>query len=126
MKKRYLAIVPDDLLEAAQAHARALVVGDSDSAAVFVDARAAEAHRAARARVSMLRSPVRFEIVARARLGFHFIVKVRFYGADGDSATFQNRWRQEAGPTWRIIETDDLALLSPWKKPEKPMVNANA
>jgi hypothetical protein len=126
MKKHYLAIVPDDLLAAAQAHARALADGDSDTAAAFVDARAEQAYRAALARVSMLRPPVHFDIIARARLGFHFIVKVRFHGAGGDSATFQNRWRQEDGPKWRIVEIDDLGLQSPWTKPEKPMVNANA
>lgn len=126
MKKRYLSIVPEDLLEAARAHARALAGGDFDAAAAFVDARAEQAHRAAFARVSMLRAPTGFEIIARARLGFHFIVKVRFHGVGGDSASFQNRWRHENGTEWRMIEVEDLELQSPWKKPEKPAVDANA
>jgi hypothetical protein len=126
MKRRYLEIVPQDLIDAAQAHAHAMATGEADAAAGFVDARAEQTHRAALARISMLRRPVDFEIIARARLGFHFIIKVRFRGDNGDSATFQNRWRQEDGSKWRIIEVEDLGLKSPWQKPEKPVVNGNA
>ena len=126
MKKHYRTIAPDDLAVAIEAHARAIADGDGESAAAFVEARAQPAHRAALARVSALRPPCRFDVVARARLGFHYIVKVRFNGAGGDAVTLQNRWLKEDGAKWRITEVEDLGVQSPWKKPEKPVVNADA
>ena len=126
MKKHYRTIAPADLAAAIEEHARAIADGDRELAAAFVEARAQQAHRAALARVSALRPPCRFEVIAHARLGFHYIVKVRFHGAGGDAVTLQNRWRQEDGPKWRITEVEDLGVQSPWKKPEKPLVNADA
>jgi len=126
VKKHYRTITPGDLAVAIEAHARAIADGDGELAAAFVEARAQQAHRAALARLSALRPPRRFDVVAHARLGFHYIVKVRFHGADGDAVTLQNRWRHEDGPKWRITEVEDLGVQSPWKKPEKPLVKADA
>lgn len=126
MKKHYRSIAPSELAVAIEAHARAIADGDAELAAAFVEARAQQAHRAALARVAALRPPCHFEVIAHARLGFHYIVKVRFRSAGGDAVTLQNRWRQEDGPKWRITEVEDLGVQSPWKKPEKPLVNADA
>ena len=126
MKKRYHTIAPDDLNAAVEEHARAIAGGDGEAAAAFVEARARQAHEAALARISALGRIAGFEIIARARLGFHYLVKVRFHGASGGAVALQNRWRQEDGPKWRIAEVDDLGVQSPWKKPDKPMVNADA
>jgi hypothetical protein len=113
-------VVPLELLGAIDAHAHAVAAGDEHAAETFVGAPALETHRASFKRASAIRPLNGFEILARARLGFHYIVKVRFHGGGGDNVTLQNRWRQEDGGNWRIVEVEDLGLSSPWKKPDKP------
>jgi hypothetical protein len=61
----------------------------------------------------------RDEVIARARLGFHYIVKLRLTGRAGATMTLQNRWHRESGGTWRVIEIEDAGLRSPWTKPDE-------
>jgi len=119
-------VVPVELNEAVAAHAAATVANDAAEASRYVDARAAEAVAAALERAEALRPFIRYEVLARARLGFHYLVKVKFIGRSGD-LILQNRWSRTANGDWRLIECDDLGVKSPWKKPDKPIVvNADA
>lgn len=119
------AIVPPALDEAVAAHAAATVANDA-AANRYIDARAAEALAGALARGAAIGPFGGYQVIARARLGFHYLVKVRFAGRAGD-LVLQNRWSQGDDGHWRIIESDDLGVKSPWKKPDKPIVvNADA
>src|SRR5216684_1229446 len=106
-------VVPIELDESVAGHASAFSHGDDRAAERFVVNSALEAPRA-------------FEVLARARLGLHYVVKVRFH-RDGREVLLQNRWRMEPDGTWRIVEVEDLGLRSPWTKPDQTQpVNANA
>jgi hypothetical protein len=119
-------VVPIELDESVAGHASAFSHGDERAAERFVVNAALEAHRAAFARSSALGAPREFEVLARARLGLHYVVKVRFH-RDGREVALQNRWRREPYGTWRIVEVEDLGLRSPWTKPEKTQpLNGNA
>lgn len=113
------AIVPPELDEAVAAHAAATVANDPAAANRFIDARAAGAIAEALARTAPIRPLADYAVTARARLGFHYLVKVRFTGRAGDFV-LQNRWSRGDDGRWRIIECDDLGVKSPWKKPNKP------
>ena len=118
-------VFPAELADAVAAHATALVAGDDGGAAKFVNDRAAAAFGAAIKRGASMRPFKGYEVIARARLGFQYIVKVRVHGAAGD-LTLQNRWHEEGNGDWRIVEVEDLGLQSPWKKPEQgAAVNVN-
>lgn len=114
-------VVPVELNEAVAAHAAATVANNATEAGRYIDVRAAEAVAAALGRAGALRPFLRYEVIARARLGFHYLVKVKFIGQSGD-LTLQNRWSRTADGDWRLIECDDLGVKSPWKKPDKPIV----
>src|SRR5712692_9369800 len=119
-------VVPIELDESVAGHASAFSHGDDRAAERFVVNSALEAHRAAFARSSALGAPRAFEVLARARLGLHYVVKVRFH-CDGREVLLQNRWRMEPDATWRIVEVEDLGLRSPWTKPDQTQpVNGNA
>jgi hypothetical protein len=126
MRKQHQRLVPDELLQAIDRHAGAIIAADNSAAERFVEERAIEAHRAALARINSDGRPSAFEVIARARLGRHYIVKIRFRREGESMAVIQGRWRHEGG-CWRITEVEDLGLHSPWKRPDKPVeVNANA
>jgi hypothetical protein len=119
-------MVPIELDESVAGHASAFSRGDDRAAERFVVNAALEAHRATFARSSAVGTPREFEVLARARLGLHYVVKVRFH-RDGREALLQNRWCKEADGTWRIVEVEDLGLRSPWTKPDQTKaVNGNA
>jgi hypothetical protein len=111
--------LPLELEAAVAAHAAALVAGDDCGAASFVEERAAGAADAAIARAASMRPFRGFEVIARARLGFQYIVKLRLAGVAGAMMTLQNRWHRESGGAWRLIEIEDAGLRSPWKKPDQ-------
>ena len=109
-------VPPAAELEAAVTdHAAAMVAGDGAGTEKFATDRAAAAHSEAMRRAASMRPFSSYEVVARARLGFHYLVKVRLSGNAGD-LTVQNRWFQDGG-AWQIAEVDDLGQQSPWKKP---------
>lgn len=118
-------VFPAKLADAVAAHAAAMVAGDDSGAVKFVNDRAAAAFEAAIKRGASMRPFTGYEVIARARLGFQYIVKVRLYGS-GDDLTLQIRWHQQGNGAWRIVEVEDLGLRSPWKKPEPDAtVNVN-
>jgi len=107
---------PPELEAAVIAHAVAIVAGEDRVAATFVNDRAQEAFGAVLRRAASMRPFNRYEVIARARLGFQYLVKLRLHGKAGD-LTLQNRWAAFADE-WRIVEIEDLGLRSPWEKPE--------
>ncbi len=125
MAKHYHTLAPPDLLDAVDAHARALCGGDDRRAASFISERALQAHQEALARITTIRPLRGYEVIARARLGRHYIVKVRFHG-EAANVTLQNRWHSDDSHQWRVVEVEDIDLRRPWVKPDKPTVTANA
>ena len=107
---------PPELEAAVIAQAAASVAGDDCGVAAFVSGRAQDAFGAVLQRVASMRPFDRYEVIARARLGFQYLVKLRLRGKAGD-LNLQNRWAAD-GDEWRIAEIEDLGLHSPWKKPE--------
>src|ERR1700690_2398392 len=115
--------LPPELEEAVMAHAAAIVAGDQSRAAKFVDD-VAEAK--SRPTTEMVESGAikelakrsgkftGYEVIARARLGFQYLVKLRLHGDNGDS-NLQNRWHQRTSGDWRIVEIEDIGSQSPWK-----------
>ena len=108
--------LPPELEAAVTEHAAAMAAGDDTGAAKFASDRAAAAQGAAMKRAASLRPFNGYEVIARARLGFQYLVKVRLSGDSGD-LTVQTRWHQDNAGGWRIAELDDLGLHSPWQKP---------
>lgn len=124
--KHYQTLIPGELREAVAHYARAVIDGDEASAEGLVEASAIEGHRAALKQAAGMPLFENFELIAHARLGFQFIVKIRFQGA-GDKLPLQIRWRRQNGNGWRIVEVENLGEKSPWQRPDKPKpVNANA
>lgn len=108
---------PAGLSEAVAAYADALVRGDAEAGLRLVAAGALAAHHEAFERAQRMGPYNGFEVIARARLGFQYIAKVRFHASEHD-LTLQCRWREENGGGWRIAEIDDVGRRSPWLKPE--------
>lgn len=123
---RHRTLTPPELVDTVDAHARAMAASDDARARSYVSARAVEAHEAALVRIGSIRPLIRYDIIARARLGHHYIVKVRFHGAGGKNVTLQNRWHNEAASGWRIVEVEDIGIRPPWVKPANPMVTTDA
>jgi hypothetical protein len=108
--------LPRALELAVAEHAAALVAGDDRCAAEFADERAAAESDATIQRATTLRPFGGYEIIARARLGFQYIVKLRLAGKHGD-LNLQTRWHQIDGGAWAIAEIENIGLESPWKRP---------
>ena len=102
--------------QAVAEHAAAIVTGDDRGAAKFVDDRAAAESEAAIRQAATLGPFDGYEIIARARLGFQYIVKLRIAGKRGD-LNLQTRWHQIDGGAWAIAEIENIGLESPWKRP---------
>lgn len=96
-----------ELEQAVEAHARAIAAGDLAAAEKFVAEPAREGHRNAFANAAELRALDRFEILARAKIGFQYMIKVRWFGARGP-LTWQNRWSEDGRGGWTLIEAEDM------------------
>ena len=122
---------PSAMREAVTAHAAAIVAGDVQGASRGVDAAAQDAFSGVIARLAGLGQLKEYEVLAEARLGLQFIVKVRYHGAKRDS-TVQYRWAatndapSRTDPAWRIVDLEDLAVRSPWLKPIEPEIAKSA
>ncbi|MBF6561130.1 MAG: hypothetical protein IVW56_12635 [Candidatus Binataceae bacterium] len=121
---------PPAMRAAVAVFAAAMTAGDEAGAAAWTSPAARDALAAAFARNAQIRPWTKYAVIAEARLGFHYIVKVRFTGAAG-GATMQCRWAcadedsAEQARAWQIIELDDLDVHSPWKRPAEAEI-ANA
>lgn len=111
---------PPELREAIAAHASAVVAGDDGAAERFVSAAALAGYRLALAEAARCGPFESYAAPGLARLGSHYIAKVRFAGPRG-SALMQIRWKREAGGTWRIAEAEYFAPeRSPWTGVGRP------
>jgi hypothetical protein len=119
--------LPAELEEAIAEHAAAIVAGDENRSAKFVDdvAKAQSSPTTEIVESGAIWESAKpsgkftsYEVIARARLGFQYLVKLRLRGVDGDM-NLQNRWHQTKGGDWRIVETEDIGSQSPWKKPDR-------
>ena len=72
--------LPVELEVAIAGHAAAIAANDDQNAMAFVEERAAIAAEPAMARVSAMRPLIGVKVIARARLGSHYIVKLRLIG----------------------------------------------
>jgi len=125
--KQYQTAIPSELREAVATHAHAVIEGDDTSAEGWVEGPALESYRGAVAQGKEIRPLTSFDLIAHARLGFQFIVKVRFHGANDLKLPLQVRWRRQNGTAWRIVEAENLNAHSPWRRPDKPKaVNVDA
>lgn len=91
--------------------------GDAAAGSKIVATEAIASHREAFARAAEKQPWEGYELIARARLGFQYIAKIRFHSSSGD-LTLQCRWREAADGAWHIAEIADIGLRSPWLKPE--------
>jgi hypothetical protein len=107
---------PDSLYEAITVYAEAIMKGDADAGSKIVATEAIASHKEAFARVAEKQPWNGYELIARARLGFQYIAKVRFHSSHGD-LTLQCRWREAGDGAWQIAEIADIGLRSPWLKP---------
>jgi hypothetical protein len=117
-----------ELAAAIAGHARAVLAGDTEASEQCVARAALEPYRIAVTQASRLGPFNRFEIPGFARIGEHYISKVRFFGANG-SALMQIRWKREPGGAWAIAEAEYFpAGRNPWSgmKPPRPSVRAAA
>ncbi|HTT74641.1 MAG TPA: hypothetical protein VMF50_01510 [Candidatus Binataceae bacterium] len=108
---------PDSLYQAVTAYAESIMKGDMDAGSKLVAAGAMVSHRETFASAAEKQPWNDYDLIARARLGRQYIVKVRFHGSSG-ALTLQCRWRESAGSGWQIAEIADIGLRSPWLKPE--------
>lgn len=117
---------PDDLMQAITAYAEAIVRGDLEAGSRLVtDTPKAQESHSATFRQAARQGPWRgFELIARARLGYQYIAKVRFKG-NGSDLILQCRWRQE-DRFWRIAEIAEIGSRSPWLKPDAPKASVES
>ena len=94
------------------AYADAVKRGDLSAAEAMMTGDAMENHRAA-IKASGAQPFEDSEILARARIGFEYITKIRWRRA-GIQMLLQNRWAERDGK-WTILDVDDLTRKrSPW------------
>jgi hypothetical protein len=116
---RPLVKVPE-LLEAIAAHARAVLAGDVGAAEGYVAPLALEAYRRAISD-AMSQGPFdRYMAPGLARLGSHYISKVRFAN-ERASALMQIRWARDDADRWRIAEAEYFPPgRTPWTGVGRP------
>lgn len=125
--KQYQTAIPGELRDAIASHAQAVINGDSAEAEKWIEGPGLEGYRAAVVPAVEMQPLESFDVIAHARLGFQFIVKVRFHAGNNFKLPLQVRWRRQNGTAWRIIEVENLNSHSPWRRPDKPKaVNADA
>jgi len=116
--KQYRTLVPDELIVAVDSEARAFAAGDAPAAEKSVCASVLIHYRQIWMETDRIRPIIRFELLARARLAFQYLMKIRFHGPREESVTLQSRWRLDYEGSWRIVEIEDVSARSPWKKPD--------
>jgi hypothetical protein len=106
--------------------AAALIAGDDRAAEAFVIPERLDAWRSACGVIHERRPLSGHELLACARIGMHYIAKIRFASADG-AATLLLRWKN-AGGNWVVADAEDItAKRSPWSDiPHYTKERANA
>ncbi len=109
-----------ELRETIAAHARAALARDASAAERLVSAAALDGYRSAMEAAAQCGPFESYAAPALARLGSHYISKVRFTGPRG-SALVQIRWKREADGNWRIAEAEYFPPgRSPWTGVGRP------
>ena len=111
-----------ELAAAIGAHARAVLARDNDAAERYVAPAALETYRVAMNEAMGLGPFDRHTAPALARLGIHYISKVRFAGVRG-SALMQIRWKRDGEGHWLIAEAEYFPPgRTPWTgvRPPRP------
>lgn len=109
-----------ELAEAINAHARAVLARDEQGAERLVTDAALETYRLAMTEAARLGPFDQFAAPGLARLGAHYVSKVRFTGARG-SAMMQIRWKRAADGHWRIAEAEYFSPgRTPWTGVGRP------
>ena len=109
-----------ELLEAIAAHARAVLAGDVGAAQGYVAPRALEAYRVAFGDAMRLGPFDRYTAPGLARIGAHYISKVRFANARG-STLMQIRWARDGAERWLIAEAEYFPPgRTPWTGVGRP------
>ena len=108
-----------ELDKAIDAHARAIVAGDTQAAKAFLSGGANPSHDEFVSKIA--KGGIReFVKLGRARIGAQHMSKIRFL-TDGEPLLLVNRWREENG-AWRIADSEDLSgKRSPWSDIEIPL-----
>lgn len=118
-----------ELREAIAIHARGMIARDTAAGERFVTAAALESYRTATQAAAQCGPFDNYTAPALARLGSHYISKVRLVGPRG-SALIQIRWKREADGNWRIAEAEYFPPgRSPWTgvgRPKPPGVVGRA
>ncbi|HZO81008.1 MAG TPA: hypothetical protein VFB33_04885 [Candidatus Binataceae bacterium] len=119
MSLRSLKEKVPDLCEAIAAHAQAVLERDA-AAERFLTAAALEGYRSALEAAWQCGPFDSVSTPALARLGAHYISKLRFAGPRG-SALLQLRWKREGDGQWRIAEAEYFPPgRSPWTGVGRP------
>ncbi|HEX3409079.1 MAG TPA: hypothetical protein VHS07_02305 [Candidatus Binataceae bacterium] len=99
--------IPAAMIVAAERLLALLAAGDAaGTAALAAPSGAAEVAAVAAASAAVGRFD-RYEIIATARINYHYYVKARLYGAEARTFTLQFRMGEEAGE-WRVWEAMNL------------------
>jgi hypothetical protein len=113
-----------ELDRAIEIYAAALMKGDRAAAEALVGKRAIESHREV-FRSSAPQFPFEsYKTLARAKIGFQYISKVRFSGLRGE-LLLQSRWSNAEG-SWTIIQIDDLTHRRSGWSDEAPLGSKDA
>jgi hypothetical protein len=111
---------PVELREAIAAHARAVLASDAAAAERFVTPAALDGYRTAIEAAAQCGPFESYTAPALARLGTHYIARLRLTGPRG-SALMQIRWKREADANWRIAEAEYFPPgRSPWSGVGRP------
>ena len=105
-----------ELHGAIAAHLNAIAERDLAGAEKFVatESTAIESYRLAAAEIAKLPAPIKVEALGLARIGRHFISKLKIE-SDARTLKFLYRWRQERDGRWLIAAVEDISnKRSPW------------
>jgi hypothetical protein len=102
-----------ELDQAIEAHAHAVLSGDREAAERFVTESGRGPWHDAIGAAESKRPLESFEVLARAKIGFQYVAKVRWASARGN-VVLQIRWSRH-GDGWKIVDVEDLSIKrSPW------------
>ena len=97
-----------ELHTAIAAHIDAIAHRDTAGAEKFALRVGLDAYRHAAAEIARLRGPITVEALGLARIGAHFISKLKIE-AGAQALKFLYRWRREPDGKWLIVAVEDIS-----------------
>ncbi len=97
-----------ELHAAIAAHIDVIARRDTASAEKFALPAGLEAYRHAAAEIARLPDPITVEALGLARIGAHFISKLKIE-AGAQALKFLYRWRREPDGKWLIVAVEDIS-----------------